>query len=274
MKKDPLAANKPTSFSLDPEVLKRLKDVCHALDVTKTSFVAEAIVRLAAKVESGDVRDLSASRSSAEPPPEVLQLPGIFEGLSNDEVWLVHQLANILRERPQGDVFALLEASLQKAVRRYVADSKQRLPPSAPRRLGTLPPRAESAGKLQSGLSQIAVPEADIPWIELLLRIRHSRKPGLPVALQNNLHEFAWADEAWEKLSEREAPPVSAAAAGTGRRRDAPSELPAVIGAGGHRAGDEERTSNVGARLDALEKAKEASDHRAEPAPRKTRKRR
>jgi len=62
-----------------------------------------------------------AATTAAAPPADAIPFPGILSDLSDDDVWLVHQLVNILRDRPQGDIFHLLETTLQKAARAYVA---------------------------------------------------------------------------------------------------------------------------------------------------------
>lgn len=109
--------------------------------------------------------------------------------------------------------------------------------------------------QVKSGPHQIEVSEAEWESINLLLRVLRSHKPGLPTALQNNMHEFAWANEAWSELQKAKSPLVSEAR-GRARERGRPAEelaTPAGAGRDPGRAGT--RATTARERLDALEEA-------------------
>jgi hypothetical protein len=102
----------PTSFNLTPELLHRLRVACAQKGLKLSPVVEATLTRWVESIEAG---------GSPKPADNVLPFPDPFAGLSDDDIWLVHQLLGIIRDRPQGDIFGVLQNTLQKAARAYVA---------------------------------------------------------------------------------------------------------------------------------------------------------
>jgi hypothetical protein len=115
----------------------------------------------------------------------------------------------------------------------------------------TVPVALGPNSDIKSDLLQVT--ESDEPWVRKLLQVLHSAKPGLATAIQNNMNEFVWADEAWNELKGLKSLPVSAPTAGAGGRGAAPTKL---TGAAGDRSlgnGDPAQARDLDAAIDALE---------------------
>lgn len=114
---------KPTSFSLNRSVLDRLKHATRAIEVTKTAFVEAAITQLADRVDAGEVSDLTSQPEPRQLPAKgqaaVVSLPGLLDGLSDDQYWTIQNLVEILKQQPQGSIFRSLDLTLQLAITEY-----------------------------------------------------------------------------------------------------------------------------------------------------------
>lgn len=124
--------------------------------------------------------------------------------------------------------------------------------------------------RLDSGVSEIAVPEDDAPWVHKLLTVRHSKKPGLPTAVENNLNEFVWADLAFNELQKHKSPLVSFPAAGAGGRGAAPAKLARVTGDRSHGSGDPGPQGDLDPAMDTLEENQRERQKGKKNAPGKT----
>jgi hypothetical protein len=132
----------------------------------------------------------------------------------------------------------------------------------------TVPVAPEPKSDIKSDLLQVT--ESDEPWVRKLLQVLHSAKPGLATAIQNNMNEFAWADEAWNELKGLKSPPVSAPSAGAGERGGPPKELTPTDGIGEHPRRSPRRPRRAKPRLDAIEEIDRESEKGKKDAPRKT----
>lgn len=208
-------------------------------------------------------RLLDARAAAPAPAPDnLVPFPDLLAGLDADDAWLVHHLAAILRDRPQGGIYQALATTLHQAVTDYVARTGNQRPTHS----GDAKPERHKVKSLTAKAT-----EADIPWLERLLQILHSRKPGLPTAVQNNLHEFAWADEAWSELEKRNSPLVSPAAAGARERGAAPPKLATLAETPGDPPGPGSRATRAGQKLDAVEEANASGGNREKRPARKAR---
>lgn len=78
-------------------------------------------------------------------------------------------------------------------------------------------PTSNTAGvRIES--EQIA--EGDLPWVQKLLRVLHSPRESLRVAIQNNLNEFVWVAELHDELERQgQRSQIPAHASGAGKLR-------------------------------------------------------
>lgn len=99
--------------------------------LTKPTAVAQAIEQwLGQAKDAGGLAGALAAEAERQQAPAI---PGIFNGLSNDDIWTLQNLAAILRERPQGSIYRAALFALDQAVTEYRANlSKQ--PDGAARR--------------------------------------------------------------------------------------------------------------------------------------------
>lgn len=120
---------------------------------------------------------------------------------------------------------------------------------------------------VQSKLLQVSIPAEDVPWVRKLLAVRHSKKPGLPAAIENNINEFVWADLAYDELQRHKSPLVSAPRAGAGERGGPPKELAPTNGIGEYPRRSSGRPRRAKPRLDAIEEADRGSEEGKKDAP-------
>lgn len=112
----------------------------------------------------------------------------------------------------------------------------------------------------------------DEPWVEKLLQIRHSRKPGLRRDLENNLHMFAWADDAYSELEQHQSPLVSRHEDDPRADRSiaAPGEHAGAAGSGGPGEGGQAPNADLVSAVEALGKDQRKRLHGTKGTPRKT----
>lgn len=53
------------------------------------------------------------------PSPKVANMPGLLDELSDDQVWTVQNLVDILKHQPQGSIFRSLDLTLQLAITEF-----------------------------------------------------------------------------------------------------------------------------------------------------------
>ncbi len=66
-------------------------------------------------------RDLSGAATSPAAPASVATIPGPFAGLTDDQIWTLTNVAEIMRNQPQGSIFRALDSTLTLAVKEYRA---------------------------------------------------------------------------------------------------------------------------------------------------------
>jgi hypothetical protein len=126
--------------------------------------------------------------------------------------------------------------------------------------------------QIKSGLVQVPVPEAHVPWVQRLLRILQSTREGLAKAIKLNLEEFEWAAERADERAKQQTEAVPGQASALGALRPSPR-----VGAGDDEhpgSGDENPVTDEDVDR-AVERAKEAGRRREQGAvgnPRKARK--
>lgn len=101
------------NIEIDKSLKKALDHAVTERETTLKAAVAQAITAwIAANVPA------SAPNLHIEPQlaPAVVELPGPYAGLSDDQVWLVTNIIEILRDQPQAAIFRALENTIQLAV--------------------------------------------------------------------------------------------------------------------------------------------------------------
>ena len=128
--------------------------------------------------------------------------------------------------------------------------------------------------RVQSGEVTIQVPEADLPWVQKLLQVLHSRKSGLPIAAKNNLEEFEWAATTWDELHQvperRPASPTAGTQAAAGRAGEVAPPVQSLAGGAGHSDADDQEAARDRARLAEIEADLKGHKKRKKGTARKT----
>lgn len=124
--------------------------------------------------------------------------------------------------------------------------------------------------KLNSGERQVTVQDDDAPWIDKLLTVRHSQKPGLPTAVENNLNEFVWADLAYDELKRQKSPLVSTQATGASERGAAPAQFARAAGDRMPGTGNSAPPRDLDQAMDEIEAAQREREKGKKVTPRKT----
>jgi hypothetical protein len=97
------------------------------------------------------------------------------------------------------------------------------------------------------------------PWVTKTVQVLRSQKPGLPLALQANLTEFADTDRLWNESQGRQDASAAPAAAGGGRGR-APRNLAPINPDRPHRSGNPDPYPELTREIDEIERDQEESE--------------
>ncbi len=122
----------------------------------------------------------------------VIELPSPFEGLDNEQVFLIHNIIEILIHQPQGAMFRTLDRTMNEAVNEWRKTLKQNHTDlSGASELTSTHLASQPAAPALTPLEDLAIGR--------LLRILRSPKPGLPDAILSNLTQFEDTTELYER---------------------------------------------------------------------------
>ncbi len=130
---------------------------------------------------------------ATEPPaaPATTALPSPFDGLSDDDVFTIHNLIAILRDQPQGAIFRTLNRAIHDAVTEYRKTASPKLSTADYPKRGAV---TQMYSEIQS-TRPTQLTDLESIAMESLIRVLRSPVPGLPDAILSNLAQFdAFAD--------------------------------------------------------------------------------
>jgi hypothetical protein len=126
---------------------------------------------------------------SPNPPPTPFPHP--FTGLSDDEIWTLTNLIEILRARPQGAIYRSLDHTLNEAVQEWRKAHRQtNRPPTIPTSAGISELTSASVQLEVSALSNPSVSIEEDPWVSRLVKILRSKHAIAIQAVLSNLVAF------------------------------------------------------------------------------------
>ncbi len=145
-----------------------------------------------------------------------LAFPSPFAGLSDDDIFVLHNYIEILREQPQGAIYR----TLHRVTREAVTEWRNKLTPKT----GVL--TSSWTSEVTSHPPASSVTDLEEIAIGRLLRILRSPKPGLPDAILSNLAQFEDTADLYERS--RLDPAAGPAASPQERARERDSGIAAL----------------------------------------------